>query len=111
MCVCVCVCTSCSDFLPEAEEGRKLSRSVQQPVPGRVDWQVFYKANRNLPDDGEVHRGDAACYDLHAVSEKDYGEGGWLCGVGTEKGAWFTRRSRYERPPAIFDKSKSVEFD
>ena len=26
-----------------------------------------------------------------ASSAKDYGEGGWLCGIGTEKGAWFCR--------------------
>ncbi|CAL1138149.1 unnamed protein product [Cladocopium goreaui] len=37
--------------------------------------RVYYKASRNMPDDGE-----------------DYGQGGWLCDLGTEKGPWFCRK-------------------
>ncbi|CAJ1337601.1 unnamed protein product [Effrenium voratum] len=37
--------------------------------------RVYYKASRNLPDDGE-----------------DYGQGGWLCDLGTDRGPWFCRK-------------------
>eukprot|EP00439_Symbiodinium_sp_Y106_P068956 s1975_g11.t2 len=67
-----------ADLFPERVVQKGTHFSVEEVVyDGQVRGQpifflkpkrVFYKANRNLPDDGE-----------------DYGEGGWLCGVGTDK--------------------------
>ncbi|CAE7573645.1 unnamed protein product [Symbiodinium natans] len=74
-----------AELLPERVVQKGTHFSVEEVVyDGQIRGQaifflkpkrVFYKESRNLPDDGE-----------------DYGEGGWLCGIGTEKGAWFCRK-------------------
>ncbi|CAK9019633.1 unnamed protein product [Durusdinium trenchii] len=66
-----------ADLIPGRVVQKGTHFSVEEVVyQGKVRGQdVYYKASRNMPDDGE-----------------DYGQGGWLCDLGTQKGPWFSRK-------------------